>query len=162
MHQDSSAGLSQVAIMAVGIAVSMMVGPEVGGWLNETAMSGLEAMGDVALAEAGGVTVSPSTLEAAGSVFANSAFLSGGIGNVALSAAAGSMASSAATGALSGNFSLENVLKSGLTAGLTAGLTSAPLFDGHSLNQLANVQTTSGNVIGNFNPDTLGQNLLGM
>ena len=66
------------------------------------------------------------------------------------------------TGALSGNFSLDNVLKSGLTAGLTAGLTSAPLFDGESLNQMANVQTTAGNIVGNFNPDTFGQNLLGM
>ncbi|MEN6586586.1 MAG: DUF637 domain-containing protein [Sulfuricella sp.] len=72
-----------------------------------------------------------------------------------------------ALGVLSGNFSLDNVLRSGFTAGFTAGLNSIPMFeraDGtmQSLNQMANVQTTAGNVVGTFNADTFGQNLLGM
>ncbi|MHB0984503.1 MAG: DUF637 domain-containing protein [Sulfuricella sp.] len=81
----------------------------------------------------------------------------------AIASAAGGLASSATTQFLSsGRIDGGQLLKSGLSAGLTAGLTSAPVFGGESLNQWANVQTTAGNITGTFNPDSFGQNLLGM
>jgi filamentous hemagglutinin len=74
------------------------------------------------------------------------------------------------TGQLAGGASFDEAFQAGIKAGatsaITAGILNAQLIDTapgmQSINQLANVQTTGANIVGNFNADTFGQNLLGI
>ena len=104
----------------------------------------------------------------------------GGVVGVALAGGAGTTAmvinaaviamSSTMIGQLAGGASFDEAfkagVKSGASAAITAGILNAPVIDtaqgAQSLNHLANVQTTGANIVGNFNADTFGQNLLGM
>ncbi|MHB0984505.1 MAG: DUF637 domain-containing protein, partial [Sulfuricella sp.] len=154
LHVDSGFGLKQLAIMAVGVAVAYLTAGAASGAIasaaGDSAAAAATAAGATA-AEAGAAAVAASQVAATSWTTA------------ALSSAAGGLASSATTQFLSsGRIDGGQLLKSGLSAGLTAGLTSAPVFGGESLNQWANVQTTAGNITGTFNPDSFGQNLLGM
>ncbi|MEN6586581.1 MAG: filamentous hemagglutinin N-terminal domain-containing protein [Sulfuricella sp.] len=153
LHVDSGFGIEQLLIMVVAVVVTIYTAGAASEMIATAATNSAVA--------AGTVVAGSSAATAVGTAAASSAW------GMAASSAAGAMASSAVTGVLSGNFSLDNVLRSGLIAGFTAGLTGMPMFeraDGtmQSLNQMANVQTTAGNVVGTFNADTFGQNLLGM
>jgi hypothetical protein len=104
---DQGLGLEQIAIAAIGIGLSVWLGPQ---------MSQL-------VGSAVGATAGSGTMMAASATAGSMA--GAGLGNVMLSGALTSMSTTALTGALSGELSFENVFKAGLSAGLTAGLTSS-------------------------------------
>jgi hypothetical protein len=143
---DKGFGVEQIAIAAIGIGLSVWLGPQ---------MSQL-------VGSAVGTTAGSGTMMAASATAGSMA--GAGLGNVMLSGALTSMASSAVTGALSGELSFGSVFKAGLSAGLSAGLTNAPLFGGQSLNQLAGVNdvTGTGARLARFDFEALPQSLLGM
>jgi hypothetical protein len=85
--------------------------------------------------------------------------------NAAVVAMASTMTGQLAAGASFGDAFAAGI-KAGATSAVTAGLLNAPVIDTaqgmQSINQLANVQTTGANIVGSFNADTFGQNLVGM
>ncbi|TLN00610.1 filamentous hemagglutinin N-terminal domain-containing protein [bacterium] len=113
-HADSSAKYKQLAALAVGIAVSLWLGPQMSGWIGTGAAEGS------AMAVGGlGNTVLSSSL-------------------TAMASNAGSQL------VLTGSIDAGQLLKSGLSAGLTAGLTGGKFFDGKSLNEVAGVKDVAG------------------
>ncbi|MFA7292942.1 MAG: DUF637 domain-containing protein [Rhodocyclaceae bacterium] len=85
--------------------------------------------------------------------------------NAAFIAMASTMTGQLAAGA-SFDQAFQVALKAGTTSAITAGILNTQMIDTaqgmQSINQLANVQTTGANIVGNFNADTLGQNLMGI
>ncbi len=107
--------------------------------------------------------------------------MSGGTGAAMIGATAGTASAAAAnaafiamastmTGQLAAGASFDQAfqvaLKAGTSSAITAGILNTQMIDTaqgmQSINQLANVQTTGANIVGNFNADTFGQNLLGI
>ncbi|MFA7293735.1 MAG: DUF637 domain-containing protein, partial [Rhodocyclaceae bacterium] len=85
--------------------------------------------------------------------------------NAAFIAMASTMTGQLAAGA-SFDQAFQMALKAGTTSALTAGILNTQMIDTaqgmQSINQLANVQTTGANIVGNFNADTFAQNLGGI
>ena len=99
------------------------------------------------------------------------AVMAGSVGTTSMMINAAFIAmTSTMTGQLAGGASFDQAFQAGIKAGatsaITAGILNAQVIDTaqgvQSINQLANVQTTGANIVGNFNAGTFGQNLLGI